>query len=40
MKREDRLEKYFKNTLKALLKEAVERGIVKKDDKVEEIINF
>jgi hypothetical protein len=38
--KEDKLEKYFKNTLKALLKEAVNRGIVKKDAKVEEIINF
>lgn len=34
----DPLEKYFKNLLKSVLREAVERGIVRKDQKVEELI--
>ena len=35
---EDPLEKYFKRTIKALLREAVKRGIYREDTKVEDIL--
>lgn len=34
----DPLEKYFKNTIGKLLKEAVKRGIIKEDLKVKDLI--
>ena len=33
------MEAYFRNTLRSVLKEAVARGIIKKDQKVEELIS-